>query len=233
MPKDDKSVVARLSVHGEHFEVLVDSELAWLLRNGKEVDHKALMISEIIYKDAKKGDKASEESIKKNFGTTELKTVVDAIIKKGELHITTDQRRQMVENKRKQIIAFIARNCIDPQSGAPHPPTRIENAMENVRINIDPFKSVEEQAQEIIKMLRVTLPLKITQVVMVVKAFKEHAGRVNSYVTKTGNVTKSEWLSDGSWRGETVIPAGMQQSLVDHLNELTRGNVEINVVKKM
>jgi ribosome maturation protein SDO1 len=233
MPKDDKSVVARLSIRGEHFEVLVDPELAWLLRSGKEVDLKALMISEIVYKDAGKGEKASEESIKKNFGTTEPQTVVDAIIKKGELQLTTDQRRQMVENKRKQIVAFIARNCIDPQSGAPHPPTRIENAMENVRINIDPFKSVEEQAQEIIKMLRVTLPLKVSQVAMVVKASKEHASRVNSYVTKTGNVTKSEWLSDGSWRGETIIPAGMQQSLIDHLNQLTRGNIEINVVKKM
>jgi ribosome maturation protein SDO1 len=233
MPKDDKSVVARLSIRGEHFEVMVDPELAWLLRSGKEVDLKALMISEIVYKDARKGEKASEESIKKNFGTTEPQTVVDAIIKKGELQLTTDQRRQMVENKRKQIVAFIARNCIDPQSGAPHPPTRIENAMENVRINIDPFKSVEEQAQEIIKMLRVTLPLKVSQVAMVVKASKEHAGRVNSYVTKTGNVTKSEWLPDGSWRGETIIPAGMQQSLIDHLNQLTRGNIEINVVKKM
>jgi ribosome maturation protein SDO1 len=233
MPKEDKSVVARLSIHGEHFEVLVDPELAWLLRNGKEVDLKVLMISEIIYKDARKGEKASEESIKKNFGTTESKIVVENIIKKGELQLTTEQRRQMVENKRKQIIAFIARNCIDPQSGAPHPPTRIENAMDNVRINIDPFKSVEEQAQDVIKMLRVTLPLKISQVALMVKASKEHASRVNSYVTKTGNVTKSEWLPDGSWRGETVIPAGMQQSFIDHLNELTRGNIEINVVKKL
>jgi len=233
MPKEDKSVVARLSLRGEHFEIMVDPDLAWLLKSGKEVDFKALMISDTVYKDARKGEKASEESIKKNFGTDDPKVVFDTIIKKGELQLTTDQRRQMVENKRKQIVAFIVKNCIDPQSGAPHPPMRIENAMENVRINVDPFRSVEEQAQEIIKALRVSLPLKVSQVAIVVKASKEHASRVNSYVTKTGNVTKSEWLPDGSWRGETVIPAGMQQSLVDRLNELTRGSVEINVIKKM
>jgi ribosome maturation protein SDO1 len=232
MPKEDKSVVARLSVHGEHFEVLVDPDLAWRLKSGKEVDYKALMISETVYKDAGKGEKASEESIKKNFGTIDSKAVVEAIIKKGELQLTTDQRRKMVENKRKQIVAFIAKNCIDPQSGAPHPPMRIENAMENVRINVDPFRSVEEQAQEVIKALRVTLPLKVSQVAIMVKISKEYASRVNSYVTKTGNVTKSEWLPDGSWHGETIIPAGMQQSLIDRLNELTRGNVEINVIKK-
>jgi len=233
MPKEDKPVVARLSLRGEHFEVLVDPDLAWLLKSGKEVDFKALMISETVYKDASKGERPSEESVKKNFGTTDPKAVVEIIIKKGELQPTTDQRRQMVENKRKQVVAFIVRNCIDPQSGAPHPPMRIENAMENVRINIDPFRSVEEQAQEVIKALRVSLPLKVSQVTIMVKASKEHAGRVNSYVTKTGNVTKSEWLPDGSWRGETIIPAGMQQSLVDRLNELTRGNVEVNIVKKM
>jgi ribosome maturation protein Sdo1 len=31
--------------------------------------------------------------------------------------------------------------------------------------------------------------------------------------------------------GEAVIPAGIQQSFIDKLNELTRGNVEINVKK--
>jgi ribosome maturation protein SDO1 len=231
MPREDKSVVARLTVKGEHFEALVDPDLAWLLKSGKAVDLKALMISEIIYKDARKGDKASEDSLKKNFGTTDAGPIVESIIKKGELQLTTEQRREMVENKRKQIVAFIARNCVDPRTGTPHPPTRIENAMENIRLNIDPFRSAEEQAQEVIKDLRVSLPLKISQVSVSVKASREHAARVSSYVTKTGNVTKSSWLADGTWMGEAVIPAGIQQSFIDKLNELTRGNVEINVKK--
>lgn len=231
MPREDKSVVARLSVKGEHFEALVDPDLAWLFKSGKPVDFKALMISEIIYKDARTGDKASEDSLKKNFGTTETSQVVESIIKKGELQLTTEQRREMVENKRKQIVAFIARNCIDPKTGTPHPPNRIENAMENIRLNIDPFKSSEEQAQEVIKDLRISLPLKVSQVGVSVKASREHAARVSNYVTKSGNVTKSNWLADGTWMGEAVIPAGIQQSFIDKLNELTRGNVEINVKK--
>jgi ribosome maturation protein SDO1 len=231
MPRENRSVIARLTVKGEHFEVLVDPDLAWLLKNGKAVDQKALMISETIYKDVGQGDKASEDSLKKNFGTTESFPIVESIIRRGELQLTTDQRREMVENKRKQIVAFIARNCIDPKSGTPHPPTRIENAMENMRLNIDPFKSAEEQAQEVIKDLRVSLPLKISQVGVSVKASREYAARVSNYVTKSGNLTKSNWLADGTWMGEAVIPAGIQQSFIDKLNELTRGSVEINVKK--
>jgi len=232
MPKE-KSVVARLSVHGEHFEILVDPDLAWEFKNGKNVNFKDLLVSEIVYKDARKGEKASDESLVKNFGTADIKAVASAIIKKGELQLTTEQRRQMVENKRKQIVAFIARNCVDPQTGTPHPPLRIENAMDNVRINIDPFKPVEEQAQEVIKALRATLPLKISQVSMVVQVGKENAGKVKNYLTKTGNVVKSDWLSDGSWKGEVVVPAGMQQMIIDRLNELTRGNIEVNIIKKI
>jgi ribosome maturation protein SDO1 len=232
MPKE-KSVVARLSVHGEHFEILVDPDLAWEFKNGKDVNFKDLLVSEIVYKDARKGEKASDESLVKNFGTADIKAVASAIIKKGELQLTTEQRRQMVENKRKQIVAFIARNCVDPQTGTPHPPLRIENAMDNVRINIDPFKPVEEQAQEVIKALRTILPLKISQVSMMVQVGKENAGKVKNYLTKTGNVVKSDWLSDGSWKGEVVVPAGMQQMIIDRLNELTRGNIEVNIIKKI
>ncbi|MGA2574198.1 MAG: ribosome assembly factor SBDS [Candidatus Methanomethylicaceae archaeon] len=231
MPREDKSVIARISVKGEHFEVMVDPDLAWDLKNGKQVDFKALLISETVYKEARKGTKATDESLQKNFGTTDLKAIVEAILRKGELQLTTEQRREMVENKRKQIVAFIARNCIDPKTSTPHPPQRIENAMENIRINIDPFRSTEEQAQEIIKELRVSLPLKISQVSITVKSPKEHASSVSSYVTKSGNIIKSNWLADGSWLGESVIPAGMQQSFIDRLNDMTRGNVEINVKK--
>ena len=36
---------------------------------------------------------------------------------------------------------------------------RIENAMEQIRYPIDPYKSVEEQAKDIVKLLRPILPL--------------------------------------------------------------------------
>ncbi|MCS7098066.1 MAG: ribosome assembly factor SBDS [Candidatus Methanomethyliaceae archaeon] len=230
MPKE--KVIARLTIGKEHFEILVDPDLAWALKSGKEVDLKELLISEIVYKDAKKGEKASEEAIIKNFGTADLKTVATAIIKRGELQLTTEQRRQMIENKRKQIVAFIARNCVDPQTGLPHPPIRIENAIENIRISIDPFKPVEEQAQEVIKALRTVLPLKVSQVTISVHTKKERASKVKDYLSKTGDLTKSEWLSDGSWKGEIVIPAGIQQSVIDRLNEITRGDIEISIVKR-
>ena len=49
----------------------------------------------------------------------------------------------MQEDKRKQVISTIAREGINPQNGLPHPATRIENAMNEAKVKIDPFKSVD------------------------------------------------------------------------------------------
>ena len=59
----------------------------------------------------------------------------------------------MVEDKRKQVIDYICHQAVDPKTNLPHPPMRIENAMEQIRYPIDPYKSVEEQARDIIKLL--------------------------------------------------------------------------------
>ena len=75
----------------------------------------------------------------------------------------------MVEDKSRQVIDFISRQAVDPKTNLPHPPMRIENAMEQIRYPIDPYKPVEEQAKDIVKLLRPILPLKIEQVIVAVK----------------------------------------------------------------
>ena len=66
----------------------------------------------------------------------------------------------MVNEKRKQIITFIAKTFVDPRSHLPHPPLRIEQAITDARVSIDPFKAVEEQVKDIVENLRSIIPLK-------------------------------------------------------------------------
>src|SRR5438046_9956256 len=93
------------------------------------------------------------------FGTTEPLAVAKQIIQRGEIQLTTEQRRQMLEAKRKQIVQYIAANAINPQTAAPHPPQRIENAMEEAKFHIDPLKPVEEQVKEVLDALRPWIPM--------------------------------------------------------------------------
>ena len=138
----DETIIARLESYGEKFEIIVDPDLAADFRNPdneKEINIEDILAVEEIFKDSKKGDKASDESMKKVFDTTDVLEVAEQILQKGSIQITAEQRRQMQEDKRKQVISTIAREGINPQNGLPHPATRIENAMNEAKVKIDPF----------------------------------------------------------------------------------------------
>jgi ribosome maturation protein SDO1 len=159
-----KFTIARYTKDNEHFEILVKPEKALDYRNNKLASITEVLAAETIYADANKGTRIPENDLKKAFNTTDPLKIADTILKKGQLQLTTDQRRKMVEDKRRQIIDYISRQAVDPKTNLPHPPTRIENAMEQIRYPIDPYKSIEEQARDIIKLLRPILPLKVEQI---------------------------------------------------------------------
>src|SRR5512135_3205648 len=194
----EKFTVARLTRENEHFEILVKPQKALDYHNGKLSAITEVLAAEIIFSDANKGTKVSEEAMKKAFKTCDPLKIADEILKKGTLQLTTDQRRKMVDDKRRQIVDFISHQAVDPKTNLPHPPARIENAMEQIRYPIDPYKPVEEQAKEIVKLLRPILPLKIEQVSVNVRIPAEYAARAYGAMKAAGTLKHEEWRSDGS-----------------------------------
>jgi ribosome maturation protein SDO1 len=226
----EKHTIARITKDNEHFEILVKPEKALDYRMGKIAAITEVLVADTIFADANKGTKTSEENIRKAFGTTDTLKVAETILKNGTLQLTTEQRRKMIEDKRKQIIDFISRQCVDPKTNLPHPPARIENAMEQVRYSIDPFKSVEEQAKEIIKLLRLILPLKMEQVIVGVSIPAEYSARAYGSIKGFGTIKREEWRGDGSWHGEIEMPAGSYAPFLDKLGNITKGNGEAKIV---
>ena len=201
----EKFTVARLTRENEHFEILVKPNKALDYRNGKISGITEVLAAEMIFADANKGTKVSEEAMKKAFKTTDPLKIADEILKKGTLQLTTDQRRKMVEDKKRQVIDFIARQAVDPKTNLPHPPMRIENAMEQIRYPIDPYKSVDEQAKDIVKLLRPILPLKVEQVKVAIKIPTQYAARAYGTIKTLGTIKREEWRGDGSWLWRTGI----------------------------
>jgi ribosome maturation protein SDO1 len=226
----EKYTVARLTKDNEHFEVLVKSQKALDYRNGKIAGITEVLAAETIFSDANKGTRVAEEQLHKAFGTTDALKIADAILKKGTLQLTTEQRRKMVEDKRKQIIDFISRQAVDPKTNLPHPPLRIENAMEQIHYPIDPYKPVEEQAKDIVKLLRPILPLKIEQISVGVRIPAEYSARAYGAVKNFGVIRHEEWRSDGSWYGTVEMPAGSYASFLNKLGEATKGSGEAKIV---
>jgi ribosome maturation protein SDO1 len=227
----DKYTTARITKSGEKFEILVKPEPALDYKMGKPTPVSQVLVIDEIYADASKGTHASSEKLQKSFGTVDTLAIAEDIMKHGELQLTTEQRRQLVEDKRKQIIAFISRNCIDPRTGTPHPPLRIEQAFAQIRVVIDPFKPAEEQAKAVIEELRTLLPIRIDKMRVAVKVFPEHAAKAYGSIKGFGTIAKEEWQADGSLVALVEMPAGLYGSFIDRLGKLTQGTVQTKVLK--
>jgi len=226
----DKYTVARLTKDNEHFEILVKPQKALDYRSGKIPGITEVLVSETIFSDANKGTRISEESLQKAFKTTDSLKIAETILKTGTLQLTTDQRRKMVEDKRRQIIDFISRESVDPKTNLPHPPLRIENAMEKIHYSIDPFKPVEEQAKEIVKLLRPILPLKMEQISIGITIPAQYSVRAYGAIKGFGTIRREEWRTDGSWYGVLEMPAGLYAPLIEKLGEVTKGNGEAKII---
>ena len=226
----DKAVIARYKHGKKLFEVLVDPEKVDSVRSGSEVDMEGVLAVESVFEDASKGEKATESDLRKVFSTTDVREIAMKIIKEGEVQLTTEQRRRRVEEKRRLVIDRIARISINPQTNTPHPPSRIEIALKEAKVHVDPFKSVDELVNEALKQIRAIIPIKIEENEIAVKIPPAYTGRVYE-LKKKYRVVKEGWQDDGSFIALLRVPAGMKDEALSFLGAITRGEVETRIVK--
>ena len=224
---ETKFTIVKLTLEGDKFELLVKPDPALEYKTGKRTDISSILVSDEIYSDANKGSRASSEKLLKHFRTTDALEVAKQIIARGELNLTTDQRRKMVEEKRKQIVQIINRSFVDPKTHLPHPILRIEAAMDEARVGIDPFKKAEEQTKLIVDALRKILPLKSEILQLTVIVPPQFASQSYSVLKSSGDFKGEEWLADGSLRVIIELNAGMRASFLDRLGSVTKGSAQV------
>jgi ribosome maturation protein SDO1 len=224
---DSKSTTVRLIVGNDKFEILVKPDLALEYKLGKRNDLSSVLISDEIYSDANKGSRISTDKLNKHFKTTNSNEVIKQILLKGELNLTTDQRRKMVEEKRKQIIQYINKNFVDPKTKLPHPIQRIENGLEDIRVVIDPFKKAEDQIKLVVDSLRKVLPLASELSQLTITIPKTFSSNSIGFIKSSGSVISEEWLSDGSLKVRIEINAGVKGNFLDRLGSLTKGSAQV------
>ncbi|HON82331.1 MAG TPA: ribosome assembly factor SBDS [Methanoregulaceae archaeon] len=229
----ERAVVARLESHGEKFELLVDPDLAVRYRQGEAIAIEDMVAALSVFENSSRGTRASDEALTRVFSTTDFPAVADKIIRKGEIHLTAEQRRHIIAEKKKKVITFIARNAINPQTNLPHPPQRIEMAMDEARVNIDLYKNTEELVKETVKALRPILPIKFEEVRIAVKIPPDFASKAYGEIQAAAQMEKEEWQRDGSWICVVRIPAGIQGEFYDLINRVTRGQGEVRILNQV
>ncbi|MEM0475406.1 MAG: ribosome assembly factor SBDS [Candidatus Norongarragalinales archaeon] len=221
----ENTIIARLEKNGERFEILVDPKAGFEYKIGVRKTLDNVLVAEEVFSDARKGERASAAAVKKIFGTNDVNEVARRIFADGELQLTTEQRRKLVEEKRARIVALIARTAVDPRTHAPHPPQRIERAMEEARVHVDAFKSAEEQVPAAIEALREIIPISVENARLAVKIPAEHSARAFGLLKEFG-LQREEWGEDGSLFCVCEFPAGLQGEFAEKLNKLTSGQAQ-------
>ncbi len=226
----DEAHIAKLKTHGQNFEILIDSDNAVAFRSGKTDDIKGVLAVEKIFTDAKKGMETSPNSLKQCFETDDVLEVAKKIIMKGDFSLTTEYKQKLRDEKKKQIIDLIHRNAVDPTTHHPHPPQRIELAMEQVKVHVDEFGDTQKQMDEIVKKIRPILPIKFEIKEIAVKIPADFAAKSYNVLNNFGKKTKEEWLSDGSLSVVIEMPGGLEEDFYEKLNGVCHGNVESKVL---
>ncbi len=228
----DDAIVARLETHGETFEILLDPKVVDLIKQGKKFDIVEYMAVEDVFKNASKGTRPSEDKMKEAFGTLDVAEVARRIVEKGEVQITAEQRKEMLEAKRQQVGAYIAANAINPQPHTPHPPLRIELALEEAKFHVDPFKPLEKEIEEAMKLLRPLLPIRFEKSRVAIKLKGSDYGRCYDDILKFGIVDHEVWTPEGDWIGTMEIPAGTINDLTEKLRHKTKGSASVKLVNE-
>jgi ribosome maturation protein SDO1 len=226
----DRYTLVRYQQSGEKFEILVDPDKGLSYKRGEITEISNVLMIDTIFTDANKGEKASSSKLEEVFGTSDPLEVARQMFEKGILQLTAQQRKEMTEQKLRQVINIISRSYVDPSTKLPHPPLRIENAMAEAKVSIDPFLDAEEQVKRIVDALRPLLPMSMESIEIALKVPPEYASKSYGIVKNLGEIKRDEWTADGSWIAVVSISAAMHGELLDRLGKATQGNLQTKIM---
>ena len=226
----EDAVTSRYETGGNRFEILIDPKAAQSYREGDEIDWEDAIAADGVWTDSAKGDRAPDILVNDAFGTTELIEIYKKILTEGTIQLTAQQRNEMVDQKKKQIVAHIVANAMNPQTGGPHPPQRIENAIDEARFSVDPMEAIEKQVEKLIKLIKPLIPISFEKIRVAVKIRAIHVGKCYGQISSLSNIESEEYQKDGSWIGILEMPAASFVKLEDVLGSLTKGTAETKML---
>lgn len=152
LPMSDNSLIIKYSKNGYKLQAFVERGTLEDFKSGKK-QIRDICLSDIIATEA--GEKLSDETLLELFETKDVWKCLEIIVSKGEPQYTVQEKREMMENKRRQIVEYIVKTYIDPTTKLPHPAMRIDNGMKAIKgLKIDLNTSISIQGDDIVKKLK-------------------------------------------------------------------------------
>lgn len=205
-----------------NFEIICNSGKIKLYRDGKAKLDDVIMSKE-IFLNFKKGIRPKESDLQNAFKTTEIDQCIDIILKKGEFQISTDERKEEVEKKRLQIIEYIHKYYVDPKTKQPHPSTRIQNALEQIKgLRIDPDQPVDKQVDDLLPKITNFIQLSRQEMEGFLTIPNQYIGQSQGIIKKFATIKQQKYNETGAIFEIGFVP-GEFDAFMHALNGVTHG----------
>lgn len=215
---------------GKQFQILVDPDLAKEVKmEGKDHDIQRLLFVQEVFEDAGEGERASADELEEEFGTRQLMEAAEKIFEKGKMQLTTDQKAEIREEKWKQLVNMIARRAQDPKTGNPHPPQRVENALDEAGFHVNWDSNVEDEFDEAIDLLRPIIPISLDEKTVALRIPVDNAGQAYDRIQQVADIEEEEWGNE-YFSARLTLPAGVLSELMEELQDMTSGQTEMREV---
>lgn len=227
----DSDQAIRIRYDGDKvFEILVEPETAKEVKfEDRDHDIPRLLFVQDIFTDANEGEKASPSELDEEFGTKQVMDAAEEIFEKGDMQLTTEQKAEMRRDKRQQVISMIARRAQDPKTGNPHPPQRVENALDEAGFDFDAMEDVESQFKDAIDAIRPIIPISLDEKMVAVKVPSDSGGKAYNMIQQKAEVIEEQWGNEYFY-AKIRVPAGILTELMEDIQEMTSGNSEVKDV---
>ena len=130
-------------------------------RQGK-LPRSKVLVTETIYKNAQKGDQASQELIQSTFGHTDRDQAIEQMLSEGEYPMSTAELRELRDMAYCAVVTYVKKNYLNPVGDREYSESTIRTALDECRCRakVDHRRSAEDNFLTIKKKLICKLPLK-------------------------------------------------------------------------
>eukprot|EP01136_Pigoraptor_vietnamica_P023460 Opistho-1_new@6491 len=209
------------------FEVATHPGTVLKWRKGEE-QWANVPFADAIFKNFSKGERAKAEDLKAAFETDNVDECMKIICQKGTVAENAAERKEKTDKKRNEIVNYIHKYYINPQTNTPHPAKRIELALEEMKARIDPELPTEKQAHDILKKMVEILPLKKSEMEGTLKIPHKHLGAGQGVVAKWAQKKSESYDSEGCTMEVSIVP-GDYDAFMNDLVRASKGEIVFDI----
>lgn len=184
-----------------------------------------------VFTNVSKGQVAKKEDLIKAFGKDDQTEICKEILSKGELQVSDKERQSHLDSLFKDIATTVADKCVNPELKRPYPVTTIEKAMKDIHYSVKPNQNSKQQALQVIKLLKETLPLERAQMRLQVMFKGKESKKWKEKLVKiqTVEVEKEDRFED-ELTIVFLIDPGHYKDVEDMIRTETKGAAQLEVM---